>query len=47
MFCGGILSSCFFPGPQSNIPPPMQPGWGGDYGTFNGQRGWIISFFCA
>jgi hypothetical protein len=44
---GGVLSSYFFPGPQSNIPPPMQGGWGGDYGTYNGQQGWIVTFYCA
>jgi hypothetical protein len=44
---GGVLSSYFVPGPQSNIPPPMQGGWGGDYGTYNGQQGWIVTFYCA
>jgi hypothetical protein len=44
---GGTLSSYFFAGPQSSIPPPMMAGWGGVYGTYSGQAGWIITFFCA
>ena len=43
---GGTFSSYFFPGPVTNIPPPMQSGWGGDYGTYNGQQGWVITFYC-
>jgi hypothetical protein len=44
---GDTLSSYFFPGPMSNVPPPMWQGWGGIYGTYNGQQGWIITFYCA
>ena len=39
-------SSYFFVGPASFIPPPMLQGWAGVYGTYNGQQGWIITFFC-
>jgi sugar lactone lactonase YvrE len=44
---GGTYSSYFFPGPPSAVPPPMLQGWGGDYGTYNGQQGWIVTFFCG
>jgi hypothetical protein len=44
---GGILSSYFFPGPEGIAPPPMLAGWAGDYGTYGGQQGWIIAFYCA
>ena len=44
---GGTLSSYFFVGPMSSIPPPMMMGWAGVYGTYSGQMGWIITFFCA
>jgi hypothetical protein len=44
---GGTYSSYFFPGLEGNIPPPMLQGWGGTYGTYGGQQGWIISFYCA
>jgi len=43
---GGYWSSYFFQGPASTIPPPMMAGWGGVYGTYNGQPGWIVTFFC-
>ncbi|MDA4135598.1 MAG: hypothetical protein OK449_01190 [Thaumarchaeota archaeon] len=43
---GGAYSSYFFPGAPSSIPPPMYLGWAGSYGTYNGQQGWIISFYC-
>jgi len=43
---GGTVSSYFFQGPESNVPPPMLEGWGGVYGTYGGETGWIISFFC-
>ncbi len=43
---GGTWSSYFFPGSQSTYPPPMQQGWGGDYGTYNGQSGWVVTFYC-
>ena len=36
----------FFVGPQSSIPPPMESGWGGVYGSYNGQQGWIVTFYC-
>jgi hypothetical protein len=44
---GGTYSSYFFQGPESTIPPPMLQGWGGTYGNYGGQQGWIISFYCA
>jgi len=44
---GGTLSSYFFAGPENVAPPPMLAGWAGVYGTYNGQQGWIITFFCA
>ena len=44
---GGTYSSYFFAGPQSSYPPPMVSGWGGVYGTYAGQQGWIVSFYCT
>jgi hypothetical protein len=44
---GGAYSSYFFAGSSSNVPPPMMQGWAGVYGTYGGQQGWIITFFCA
>jgi len=44
---GGTWSSYFFAGSQTvGLPPPMQQGWGGVYGTYNGQQGWVITFYC-
>ena len=43
---GGFWSSYFFVGPISMIPPPMLSGWGGVYGTYGGQMGWIVTFYC-
>ena len=43
---GGSLVTYFFAGPQSNIPGPIASGWGGVYGTYNGQQGWIVTFNC-
>ncbi|MGA2198483.1 MAG: NHL repeat-containing protein, partial [Nitrososphaerales archaeon] len=43
---GGFWSSYFFAGPPSAIPPPMLQGWAGVYGTYSGQKGWIVTFFC-
>ena len=43
---GGFWSSYFFVGQQSVIPPPMLGGWGGVYGTYGGQMGWIVTFYC-
>jgi hypothetical protein len=43
---GGRWSSYFFAGSQSAVPPPMLQGWAGDYGTYNGQQGWVITFYC-
>ena len=43
---GGTYTSYFFAGPQSSYPPPMISGWGGDYGTYGGQQGWIVTFYC-
>ena len=42
---GDPLVSYFFAGPESNFPPPMMEGWGGIYGTYDGEQGWIVSFF--
>lgn len=44
---GGTWSSYFFAGPQASVPPPMQQGWAGDFGTYGGQQGWIITFYCT
>lgn len=44
---GGVFSSYFFTGPEPNIPAPMLQGWGGVYGTYLGQQGWIVTFYCA
>ncbi len=43
---GGTWSSYFFAGTQGAVPAPMQQGWGGSYGTYGGQQGWIITFYC-
>jgi len=43
---GGRWSSYFFAGSQSAVPQPMLQGWAGDYGTYNGQQGWVITFYC-
>ncbi len=43
---GATWSSYFFAGAQGSVPAPMQAGWGGDYGTYGGQQGWIITFYC-
>jgi hypothetical protein len=42
----GNMTSYFFAGPQGSIPPPMIQGFGGDYGTYNGQEGWIVTDYC-
>ena len=42
----GNMTSYFFAGPQSSIPAPMLQGFGGDFGTYNGQQGWIVTDFC-
>ncbi len=42
---GVPYTSYFFAGPQSEVPPPMLQGWGGVYGTYDGQQGWIVSFY--
>lgn len=42
----GVWASYFFPGPQTSYPLPMQEGFGGMYGTYDGQQGWIITDFC-
>ena len=44
---GGTWSSYFFSGAQSSVPAPMMQGWGGDYGTYSGQQGWIVTFYCS
>jgi hypothetical protein len=41
-----IWYSYFFLGSQSSTPPPMLAGWSGIYGTYHGQQGWIVSFYC-
>ncbi len=42
---GNPLQSYFFVGPATLIPSPMQEGWGGVYGTYGGQLGWIVTFY--
>ena len=42
----GNMTSYFFAGSQSSIPPPMQEGYGGVFGAYNGQEGWIVTGFC-
>jgi len=44
---GAPFSSYFFPLPYTVAPPPMLDGWGGTYGLYLGQPGWIITFYCA
>jgi hypothetical protein len=46
MINGWAYSSYFFQGSKGAVPSPMLQGWGGDYGTYNGQQGWIITFYC-
>jgi hypothetical protein len=43
---GGAWSSYFFAGPEGTVPAAMMSGWGGVYGTYNGQSGWIVTFYC-
>jgi hypothetical protein len=43
---GGYWNSYFFVGPMTSIPPPMLMGWGGAYGTYGGQMGWVVTFYC-
>ncbi len=43
---GGVWNSYFFAGSQTSYPPPMLQGWGGVFGTYGGQQGWIITFYC-
>ena len=43
---GGYWSSYFFPGAQGVVPAPMVQGWGGVYGAYGGQSGWIVTFYC-
>ena len=42
----GNMTSYFFPGNQTTIPLPMLEGFGGVYGTYSGQQGWIITDYC-
>ncbi len=42
----GNMTSYFFPGAQSSIPGPMLDGFGGVFGTYDGQQGWIITDYC-
>jgi hypothetical protein len=44
---GGNYVTSFFPGPISNVPAPVQQGFGGEYVTYNGQQGWIFSYSCS
>jgi hypothetical protein len=44
---GGNDVTYFFAGTQSSIPPPMQQGSAGEYVTYDGQQGWMVSFYCA
>ncbi|MGA2666213.1 MAG: hypothetical protein ABSF83_14835 [Nitrososphaerales archaeon] len=43
---GGTFTSYFFAGSQGSIPAPMLQGWAGVYGTYGGQAGWIVTFYC-
>jgi hypothetical protein len=43
---GSSYVTYFFAGPQSSVPGPIAAGWGGVYGTYNGQQGWIVNFNC-
>lgn len=43
---GGHWSSYFFPGTQGVVPPPMMQGWAGEYGSYGGQSGWVVTFYC-
>ena len=43
---GGHWSSYLFQGAQGAIPQPMMQGWAGVYGTYQGQQGWIVTFYC-
>jgi hypothetical protein len=43
---GGYWSSYFFAGPANLVPLPMLQGWAGVYGTYNGQKGWVVTFYC-
>ena len=43
----GNMTSYFFAGSQSSIPAPLLQGFGGEYGTHNGQQGWIITDYCV
>ena len=42
---GGAFSTYFFAGPMTTVPPPMIEGWAGTYGTYQGQQGWIVTFY--
>lgn len=42
----GNMTSFFFAGPETNIPAPMMQGFGGVFGTYQGQQGWIITDYC-
>jgi len=42
----GNATSFFFPGPQTAIPTPMMQGFGGVFGTYQGQQGWIVTDYC-
>jgi len=42
----GVMTSYFFPGSMSSTPAPMLSGFGGVFGTYNGQQGWIVTDYC-
>ncbi|MGA2665942.1 MAG: NHL repeat-containing protein [Nitrososphaerales archaeon] len=42
----GTWSSYFFVGSQGTVPQPMMLGWAGAFGTYNGQQGWVVTFYC-
>jgi hypothetical protein len=42
----GNMSSYFFPGSQSSVPLPMIQGFGGVFGNYDGQQGWIVTDYC-
>jgi hypothetical protein len=42
---GGSLITYFFVDPPTSFPLAMYEGWGGVYGTCDGQDGWIVTYY--
>ena len=42
----GNMTSYFFLGNMTSVPFPMLDGFGGVFGTYQGQQGWIITDYC-